>query len=407
MLKWITEFGFLTLSKIVDIAASIYIYLFVISKVDLNVYGNYILLTSYFNFVIPLLNLSLDTSGVQFSKSNSPLDSRNFYYYLGMIRSGLLLLVVVVICMILYLNYSDDWLLVFLCSWPLFWNFIYPSWLYIGLKRFKSFLLLTLFAKLFWILGVSVLWSTFPQMELVAAMALLSVVFVLVFVFIDLGVRGYRTPKLTLIQFFRSNQHLAYAQVFTSFYTGVNRIIIGNFIGLSELSIYDFTDKIYNVLRLPVNSALQLVFTRLNHSVSFLYRFKTALGFFLGFFGISLVFYLFKEEMVYYLFKEDDIWGINYYVFLHIVVFFVTSMSGMISTLFILEKQSMYKRYLLNIIFGSLVFIGLLLGLLFFGELSLLRFYYCVLISETIILISFFKIAYEDTDNYFRTSKSE
>ena len=62
--------------------------------------------------------------------------------------------------------------------------------------------------------------------------------------------------------------------VSTQIYVNVNKLLIGSFLGMSEVSIYDMADKMLYLMKLPISMMAQAVFPKISRerNVSFVNR---------------------------------------------------------------------------------------------------------------------------------------
>lgn len=50
----------------------------------------------------------------------------------------------------------------------------------------------------------------------------------------------------------------------TQIYVNVNKLVIGSFLGMSEVSIYDMADKVLHLMKLPISMMAQTVFPKIS-----------------------------------------------------------------------------------------------------------------------------------------------
>ena len=90
----------------------------------------------------------------------------------------------------------------------------------------------------------------------------------------------------------------------TQIYVNVNKLVIGAFLGMSEVSIYDMADKVLHLMKLPISMMAQAVFPKISrernirfvNQVMFLVAKTVLLAYICMFFGSDWIVYLFTGE---------------------------------------------------------------------------------------------------------------
>ena len=87
---------------------------------------------------------------------------------------------------------------------------------------------------------------------------------------INLSVIPIRDLKLA----YKESAPLFVSIVSTQIYVNVNKLLIGSFLGMSEVSIYDMADKMLYLMKLPISMMAQAVFPKISRerNVSFVNR---------------------------------------------------------------------------------------------------------------------------------------
>lgn len=92
----------------------------------------------------------------------------------------------------------------------------------------------------------------------------------------------------------------------TQIYVNVNKLVIGSFLGMSEVSIYDLGEKVLNLMKLPISMVSQAVFPKISreknihfvNKIMFLLAGAVFIGYMFVFIASRQIVYLFTGAYV-------------------------------------------------------------------------------------------------------------
>ena len=189
----------------------------------------------------------------------------------------------------IYTNKIIMWTIVLLCwllvisnitffkqhYWVYFWSFfitinelLFPIWLFQGLEKMKYITLINISVRLLFIALVFVIVKKQTDYYYVSFLyalgAILSGILSSWVVFVVLKFR-YILPTLDSIRlFYKEAFPLFISYISIQIYANINKLLVGSFLGMSEVSIYDFSEKIISVLRTPMSIIQQTVFPKIS-----------------------------------------------------------------------------------------------------------------------------------------------
>ena len=71
-------------------------------------------------------------------------------------------------------------------------------------------------------------------------------------------------PMRELISAYKESLSLFVSILSTQIYVNVNKLVIGSFLGMSEVSIYDMAEKVSLLIKLPASMMGQAVFPKIS-----------------------------------------------------------------------------------------------------------------------------------------------
>jgi PST family polysaccharide transporter len=194
-------------------------------------------------------------------------------------------LILWLICLVVYLliislvPFFKDYYWVYVLSFLLTFNeLLLPIWFFQGIEKMKYITIVNLSARLLFVVAIFLfvreredyLWV--PLLNGIGAMlaGCLSLYIVLGKERINLSVIPIRDLKLA----YKESAPLFVSIVSTQIYVNVNKLLIGSFLGMSEVSIYDMADKMLYLMKLPISMMAQAVFPKISRerNVSFVNR---------------------------------------------------------------------------------------------------------------------------------------
>jgi PST family polysaccharide transporter len=109
----------------------------------------------------------------------------------------------------------------------------------------------------------------------------------------------FRLPSfLTLKSYVKENVPLFISNVSSQIYVNANKLIVGSFLGMADVAIYDIADKIVNILKIPVSMAGQTLFPMVSRTRDVGFVKKAMIMVFVFFTIVYTAIYFFSNLMV-------------------------------------------------------------------------------------------------------------
>lgn len=184
---------------------------------------------------------------------------------------------------------------------------------------------------------------------------------------------------------FRDSAPMFVSSLSSLIYLNVNKLIVGSFLGMSEVSIYDIGEKVMNLLKIPTVVICQSVYPKMSRELNIRYMNKVMLtAFFFMLVLYSMICIWAKQIIKFFLGEHNSTGGI---------LICILSFSSVLLTLNSMLGGNRlipfgYARQLMNIMIINLLFYVLLLSVIVvFDKISMLNLAICTLFVELICVI--------------------
>lgn len=190
---------------------------------------------------------------------NSVLISKSIFFLFSFILLGFV---------ILFLPEAKDHKLLFvLCMWSALYDVIFPVWYFQGVEKMKYITYLTLASRSIFIILIFILvknsehYLRVPMINGVGA--IVSGVLALIIIY-KKGKIIFLIPSTKIIyQHFKESINFFISDVSVKIFASSNKLIIGTFLGLTELAYYDLADKIVSIFRgVPLKIVRSTIYPR-------------------------------------------------------------------------------------------------------------------------------------------------
>lgn len=170
----------------------------------------------------------------------------------------------------------EDHYWVYALSFLLTFNeLLLPIWFFQGIEKMKYITIVNLSARLLFVVAIFLFvheredYLIVPLLNGIGAMlaGCLSLYIVLGKERIRLSVIPIRKLKSA----YRESFPLFISNLSTQIYVNVNKLVIGSFLGMSEVSIYDMADKVLHLMKLPISMMAQAVFPKISRERNILF----------------------------------------------------------------------------------------------------------------------------------------
>ena len=308
----LANFSYLSLLQVFTILFPLLTYPYLLRVIGLELYGVIVFAQTIINYVSLVINFGFNMSG-----------ARNVAVYkedkvrLSRIVSSTYLckFVLWVVCLIVYLSvisivpFFRDYYWIYILSFLLTLNeLLLPIWFFQGIEKMKYITIVNLSARLLFVAAIFLFVREREDYLLVPFLngigAILAGGLSLYIVLEKENINFSVIPVKDLKSAYKESFPLFVSSLSTQIYVNVNKLVIGSFLGMSEVSIYDMADKVLHLMKLPISMMAQAVFPKISRErnirfvnrVMFLVTGTVLLAYICVFIGSDWIVYLFTGE---------------------------------------------------------------------------------------------------------------
>lgn len=275
----LANFSYLSILQVFTILFPLLTYPYLLRVIGLELYGVIVFAQTIVNYVSLVINFGFNMSGARnvavYKDDKTRLSSIVSSTYLCK-------LILWVICLVVYLSvisivpFFKDHYWVYALSFLLTFNeLLLPIWFFQGIEKMKYITIVNLSARLLFVVAIFLFvheredYLIVPLLNGIGAMlaGCLSLYIVLGKERIRLSVIPIRKLKSA----YRESFPLFISNLSTQIYVNVNKLVIGSFLGMSEVSIYDMADKVLHLMKLPISMMAQAVFPKISRERNILF----------------------------------------------------------------------------------------------------------------------------------------
>ena len=308
----LANFSYLSILQVFTILFPLLTYPYLLRVIGLELYGVIVFAQAIINYVSLVINFGFNMSGarkVAVYKEDKVLLSR-------IVSSTYLCkLILWLICLVVYLlilslvPFFKDYYWVYVLSFLLTFNeLLLPIWFFQGIEKMKYITIVNLSARLLFVVAIFLFVREREDYLIVPLLngfgAILAGCLSLYIVLGKERIKLSVIPMRELRSAYQESFPLFVSSLSTQIYVNVNKLVIGAFLGMSEVSIYDMADKVLHLMKLPISMMAQAVFPKISrernirfvNQVMFLVAKTVLLAYICMFFGSDWIVYLFTGE---------------------------------------------------------------------------------------------------------------
>ena len=276
--KIIENFSYLSVLQIISLIFPIITYPYLIKVLGAETYGTIVFsqaVVIYFNIFIVF--------GFNFTAVRDVSLHRNNPKKLSEIVSAITIIksFFFIISFSIFLGYillfepKIDYTLYILSFWICINEILFPSWFFQGIEEMKYITFINFGIRIFFLLMIFILIKSpkdylfFPLLNGIGALLAGVISFSLLYGKYKLQL--IKVPLKTLIEYIKSSYHLFISNVSIQIYANASKIIIGNFLGMKDVTYYDLAEKIVNIGKIPHGMIGQVLYPKISLEKSVLF----------------------------------------------------------------------------------------------------------------------------------------
>ena len=384
--KIIENFSYLSVLQILSMITPLITYPYLVKTLGEVMYGTVVFaqaVVTYFNILVVF--------GFNFTAARDVSQYRDDTKKLSEIVSAVtiiktLFLIVSLLLISVYMLYVSqiDYTLYYFSFWICLNEILFPSWFFQGKEEMKYITFINLGIRLLFIAMIFIFIKSpndylyFPLLNGIAVVLAGAVSFVLLYK--KYKVRLTVVPIRTLVEYVKSSYHLFISNVSIQIYVNANKIIIGSFLGMREVTYYDLAEKITNMGKVPQSMISQVLYPKISLEKNGSFLRKVLKGSILMNSFLYLMVFLFSNQIVAYFGGNETVLRI---LFLTVPIIGISNVL-MILTLLPFGYNKAFTRIVFLSAFSYLLIVLILYG---FNSISLYTLTATNVIVESLVSI--------------------
>ena len=317
--KIIENFSFLSLIQIVSLVSPLVTYPYLIKVVGLELYGTVVFAQAVVSYLSLLVNFGYNTTGPkEVSILKGSIDKLSEFVSSVFIVKTVLWMITFISFMfvISFFDFFNQYfLLYFFTFFITVGDVLFPIWFFQGIEKMKYITYINIFVKLIFVVSIFVFIKGKEDYILIpvinAVGAIVSGIISVYIVFRKEGVFFIKVKYANIKKSFHESSILFASSISISIYLSLNKLIVGTFLGMKDVAIYDLAEKVVSLIKTPVLMFSQAVFPKISREKSIRFINKS-MGFTLvGIFILYSLLFLFSDQIVYFFLHTHNHIAVN------------------------------------------------------------------------------------------------
>jgi PST family polysaccharide transporter len=268
----LTNFSYLTILQFFILLFPFITYPYLLRVLGFDVYGKVIFAQTIATNIAILINFGFNVSG-----TNNIACNRKNISKLSQIVSSIysIKFVIWLICLLIYFILihvipflqTDRWLYM-IAFFVTFNDLLFPIWFFQGIEKMKYITFINISVRSLFVVFIFFLVKNQSDYHIVPLLnaigALLGGVIALYVVIKKEKVCLQKQSLVTLKYFFKDSLPLFVSSVSVQIYVNVHKLLVGSFLGMKEVAIYDMGEKISGIIKIPIGMFVQATFPKIS-----------------------------------------------------------------------------------------------------------------------------------------------
>lgn len=267
----LANFSYLTILQLFTLLGPLITYPYLVRVIGLQLYGIVIyaqVLVSYISLVVDFGFNSIGAKEIASNKDNLNKISE----ILSSIQINKL--IIWLLCFLIYyiiiciIPFFYEHKLLYLCSFFLTFNeVLFPVWFFQGIEKMKYTTYINIFVKLMFIMMIFLFINSKSDYIYVPFFyslgALVAGLFSFYVIIKKEKVKFVLVPISRLLFYFKESYSLFVSVISVRLYLNINKLVVGSFLGMSEVAAYDLGEKIATTMKIPIGMIGQATFPKI------------------------------------------------------------------------------------------------------------------------------------------------
>ena len=266
--------GYLGVLKICNSIFPFVSYPYLIKTLGSEQYGEIIYYEGIAIFFAVFVSYGFNLSATRdISNCRGDINKVSYEFYNVLITKLIILSPVYVLYILIgYIFFNDNLKLYMLCSGPLISEFLFPLWFYQGMEKLKNSSILTVMFR--FLLLLSILFLIKEKNDNIDYAYLLMMYHIsygsvtILYIIFKFKIWSYIPNNIKIKKTLRSGFSVFLSTMLTAVKDRLNVIIVGSFLGHSEVVLFDFSSKLLSAISLPQNIIINSFFSTISKEKS-------------------------------------------------------------------------------------------------------------------------------------------
>ena len=268
----IQNFSYLSALQVFNMLIPLITYPYLIRVLGKETYGLVVFAQAVIGYLVILVGFGFNISAtkeVSIHRDNKEKLSEIVSSVL-IIKSGLFLISMIILCSLVFLipQAKEYKILFFLTMWMCLYDVIFPMWYFQGIEKMKYITYITLLSRLTF-LGLIFIFihnsSDYLFIPIINGIgALIAGITSLYIVFRKHQIHFVIHSISILTKYFKGSIPIFLSNVSSRLYVSTNKVIVGAFLGMTEVAYYDLAEKVTTVLKIPQSILSQALFPKIS-----------------------------------------------------------------------------------------------------------------------------------------------
>lgn len=275
----VKNFSYLTVMQLFTLLSPLITYPYLLRVIGRELYGSIVFAQTIITYINIFINFGFNLSGTQIISLN-----RNNPEYISEAVSNIytskfifwLTSIIIYFSVVSFIHIPSESKLLYYISFFLTLNdLMLPIWYYQGVEKMKYITFLNIGVRILFMALIFVFvkdQSDFLLVPFFHSIGAICAGIASLYIIFKVERVKYQRPTLgSLKKYIVGSFPLFITSVSQSIYVNINKLVVGIVLGMSELAIYDFGEKITTFLKVPVNMIYQATFPKISRDRSIRY----------------------------------------------------------------------------------------------------------------------------------------
>ncbi|NGY37417.1 flippase [Flavobacterium sp. XN-5] len=268
----VENFSYLSLLQVLNLVLPLLSYPYLIRVLGVSVYGTVIFAQAIVGYFVILIGFGFNISATKDVSVHREDKSKLSEIVSSVLIIKMVLFIISLILLVPVLFYFDQASqnkeLYFLTLWICIYEIFFPAFYFQGIEKMKYISMISLVVRSLSVASIFIFINSKDQYLYVPIInlcgALLSGILAMHIIFFSHKLRFY-VPKFEILKYyFKESIPVFLSNISVQIYVSTNKVLIGLFLGMTEVSYYDLGEKVLNILRIPQGILSQAVFPKIS-----------------------------------------------------------------------------------------------------------------------------------------------